>query len=97
MRQKPLDSIAIFIELWDSDIQNINRSVSVAIRKQFLSSKKPDSELMDLIAKSRAIEVTEEMLREQRISFAFGNALHSDSVTKDSVRTTSQHIRLKTA
>ena len=69
----------------------------MAIRKQFLSSKKPDSELMDLIAKSRAIEVTEEMLREQRISFAFGNALHSDSVTKDSVRTTSQHIRLKTA
>jgi hypothetical protein len=69
----------------------------VAIRKQFLSSRKPDSELMDLIAKSRAIEVTEEMLREQRISFAFGNALHADSVTKDSVRTTSQHIRLKTA
>lgn len=69
----------------------------MAIRKQFLSTKKPDAELLELFVKSRTIEVTEEMLREQRISFAFGNALHTDSVTKDSVRSSSQHIRLKIA
>ena len=66
----------------------------MAMRKQFLSSKAADPELVSLFESTRSIRVTEEMLREQRISFAFGNALHSDGVTKDSVRIASSHIRL---
>jgi hypothetical protein len=66
----------------------------MAARKQFLSSKPADPELVSLFETTRSIQVTEEMLREQRISFAFGNALHSDRVTKDSVRLASSHIRL---
>ena len=39
-------------------------------------------------------QVSDEELREQRISFAFGNALSSETITKESVRNTSQHVRL---
>jgi len=38
--------------------------------------------------------VTEEELREQRISFAFGNAMEEERITKESVREASQNIRL---
>ncbi|MCA9711443.1 MAG: hypothetical protein KDK70_36735, partial [Myxococcales bacterium] len=62
-------------------------------RKQFQTSLKPNPELARLMAEARTREVSEEELREQRISFAFGNAPPSDLITKDSVRNTSQHIR----
>lgn len=64
-------------------------------RKQFQTSLKANPELKRLIEESRQREVTEEELHEQRISFAFGNAPDSDLITKDTVRTASQHIRLK--
>lgn len=48
-----------------------------------------------LLAEARAREVTEADLREQRISFAYGNALESDLVTKESVRETAGRIRLR--
>ena len=68
----------------------------MADRQQFLKKVEPDPELLRILEESRDIPVTEEELREQRISFAFGNApTHSDSViTKDSVRLTSKNIRL---
>jgi len=45
---------------------------------------------------SKDIPVSEAELREQRISFAFGNAPQSleNRITKDSVRLASEHIRL---
>jgi hypothetical protein len=67
----------------------------MAIRKQFLGNVAPDPELVALMNEKRKKEVTEEELREQRISFAFGNAMNTDAITKDSVRTTSQSIRLR--
>jgi hypothetical protein len=67
----------------------------MADRKQFLSEFIADSELVALMEASRAVPVSEEELREQRISFAYGNALESDDITKDSVRETSMHIRLQ--
>ncbi|HEY2391885.1 MAG TPA: hypothetical protein VGK22_11990 [Candidatus Angelobacter sp.] len=66
----------------------------MADRKQFLNSAPADPELLNLLDASRNIPVTEDELREQRISFAFGNAPDSDLITKESVRHTSQHIRL---
>jgi len=49
---------------------------------------------MRLLEASRHRVVTEEELREQRVSFAFGNAPRSELITKDSVRAASTHIRL---
>ncbi len=68
----------------------------MADRQQFLSTIKPDPELAKMLEASRNIPATEEELREQRISFAFGNAPQSSEnrITKDSVRQASEHIRL---
>jgi hypothetical protein len=67
----------------------------MAERKQFRNVNPPDPELIRLLDEARSKSVTEEELQEQRISFAFGNALESESITKDSVRLASKHIRLR--
>jgi hypothetical protein len=69
--------------------------INMALRKQFSGNVKADPELTSLIEASKRIPVTEDMLREQRISFAYGNAMNADRITKDSVRATSQSIRLR--
>lgn len=66
----------------------------MADRKQFLNVKPADEELLRLLEKVRESPVTEEQLREQRVSFAFGNAMGSEAITKESVRRSSQHLRL---
>jgi len=67
----------------------------MAARKQFQSHLTVPAELDRLLEEARNREVTEEELREQRVSFAFGNAPQSDLITKESVRRSSQNIRLK--
>ncbi len=67
----------------------------MADRKQFFGDIKADPELLKALEASRQIPVTEEELREQRISFAYGNApAGAKNITKDSVRRTSEHLRL---
>lgn len=66
----------------------------MADRKQFRDPGPPDPELLALLEESKKTEVSEEELREQRISFAFGNALGAEQITKESVREASAHIRL---
>jgi len=67
----------------------------MADRKQFLiGDERADAELLALLDASRNTSVSEEDLREQRISFAFGNALNSEFITKESVRLASKKIRL---
>jgi hypothetical protein len=66
----------------------------MADRKQFENVPAADPELTRLLQASQARQVSEEELREQRISFAFGNALGSDRITKESVRLASEHIKL---
>jgi len=66
----------------------------MADRKQFLGVTKVDAESMRILNKARDRTVTDEELREQRISFAFGNSLNSQTITKDSVRQASKSIRL---
>lgn len=53
-----------------------------------------DPELTCILEKSRGVRATEAELREQRISFAFGNALGQESITKESVRQSSRHVGL---
>ncbi|MEM9458001.1 MAG: hypothetical protein AAGF11_27730 [Myxococcota bacterium] len=64
-------------------------------RTPLQTSLTPDPELRRLLAEARTREVSEEELREQRISFAYGNAPPSDLITKESVRHAAEHIRLK--
>ncbi len=69
----------------------------MAERKPFIGNLKVDQELQGLLDESGKTQVTDDELREQRISFAYGNAPASaKSITKDSVRKASQHILLKT-
>ena len=70
--------------------------LTMADRQQFFRSVEADPELAKILEASRTTAVTEEELREQRISFAYGNAPQSseDRITKDSVRLASEHIRL---
>lgn len=67
----------------------------MATRKQFQSKLILTPELRRLLEEARTKEVSEDELREQRVSFAFGNAPRDSKVTKDSVRVASKHIRLK--
>lgn len=68
--------------------------LAMAERKQFLKVPAPDPDLDRLLREAR--DVTEAELREQRISFAFGNAPVSllEKITKDSVRFASSNVRL---
>lgn len=66
----------------------------MADRKQFFGEIKADPELLKALDASNQTPVTEQELREQRISFAFGNAPAGANITKDSVRRASEHIRL---
>jgi hypothetical protein len=66
----------------------------MADRKQFQNVPATDPELVRLLDASRSKPITEEDLHEQRISFAFGNALNSDAITKESVRVASKNIKL---
>lgn len=64
-------------------------------RKQFHTTLIVDEELSRLLEEARDKTISEDDLREQRVSFAFGNAPQSDLITKDSVRRSSKNIRLK--
>jgi hypothetical protein len=68
----------------------------MAERKPFIGELGVDQELQGLLDSSSKTRVTDEELREQRISFAYGNAPASaKGITKDSVRKASMHILLK--
>lgn len=67
----------------------------MAARKQFQSNLMVNPALDELLRNAATKPVTEADLREQRVSFAFGNAPQSDLITKESVRLSSENIRLK--
>jgi len=67
----------------------------MADRKQFLSRSEDDIELLQLLEGASQVEVSDEMLHEQRVSFAFGNAMNDEKITKDSVKRASESIRLR--
>lgn len=61
-------------------------------RKQFSTNLTTTPEMKRRLDAARRIEVTEEMLREQRISFAYGQMMGRS--TKEQVRRTASRIRL---
>ena len=66
----------------------------MAERKPYLKTSKVNATLQQKLDKIRGVRVSEEELREQRVSFAFGNAMGIDAITKESVRTTSDKMRI---
>jgi hypothetical protein len=78
-----------------SPVEAIAGRETMSARKQFQTNLSVSPELMTLLQEAKNKEVSEEELHEQRISFAFGNALKSDRITKESVRRASRNIRLK--
>ena len=69
----------------------------MAARKPFLGKPSLSQELVRLLDVEKTKPVSEEQLREQRVSFAYGNAMNIDGVTKESVRATSRRIRIASA
>jgi len=67
----------------------------MADRKQFLNVAPADAELVRLLDNTREVQVTDEQLHEQRISFAFGNAQHTLDITRDRVVRASESMRLR--
>ncbi|HEY4918976.1 MAG TPA: hypothetical protein VII40_02630 [Xanthobacteraceae bacterium] len=68
----------------------------MAIRKSFLGAAPVHPELDRLLEATQNIRVSEEQLKEQRVSFAYGNApADAVRITKDSVRAASESIRLR--
>jgi hypothetical protein len=69
---------------------------NMADRQQFFKPVKADPELTKILEASRDKVISEDELKQQRISFAFGNAPRASEnrITKDSVRLASDRIRL---
>ena len=86
--------VASWIPMCDSSHIKCRKGKAMALRKQFSGNVKADPELIALMESSRHKDVTEAILQEQRISFAFGNAMNAERITKASVRATSKSIRL---
>lgn len=63
-------------------------------RKSFLGPAPKHPELDRLLEEARNVRVTDEQLQEQRVSFAYGNALEATGITKESVRRASKGIRI---
>ena len=68
----------------------------MAARKPFIGPAPSHPELDRLLAEARTKPVTDEQLQEQRVSFAYGNALDrsDERITKDSVREASNSMRI---
>ena len=66
----------------------------MADRKSFLGPKPSHPELEELLENIQDADLTDEVLQEQRVSFAYGNAPASAQITKDSVREASGRIRI---
>ena len=62
----------------------------MAARKSFLQVAPVDAEFEQMLEQAAREGVTEEELREQRVSFAYGNAPAGSTNTKDSVREASK-------
>lgn len=66
----------------------------MAARKSVLKPAPQRTELERLLAESVAAGVTDEQLREQRISFVYGNAPEGSRITRDSARSATESMRI---
>jgi len=69
----------------------------MAIRKSVITQAPARPELDRLLEAARRTGVTEEVLQEQRASFAYGNAPKDSRITKESARMAASSLRLARA
>jgi hypothetical protein len=74
---------------------NEERNDRMAMRKSVLKSPPARPELDRLLARARATGVTDDQLREQRVSFAYGNAPASSGITKETARNAANSILMR--
>ncbi len=67
----------------------------MAARKPIFGPTPSHPELDRLLEQAHSVEITNEELQEQRVSFAYGNAPESARITKESVRNASKSLRMK--
>lgn len=67
----------------------------MAVRKPFFGPAPSHPELDRLLERARTVQITDEELQEQRVSFAYGNAPQSANITKESIREASKSLRMK--
>jgi hypothetical protein len=67
----------------------------MAIRKSALKSPPARPELDRLLEQARASGVTDDELREQRISFVYGNAPENSGITKETARSAANRILMR--
>lgn len=67
----------------------------MAARKPFIGPTPSHPELDRLREQTRGIEVTDDQLAEQRISFIYGNAPADSAITRESARVASMRPRLR--
>jgi hypothetical protein len=67
----------------------------MAMRKSVLKSAPARPELDRLLERARASGVTDDQLREQRISFAYGNAPANSGITKETARNATNSILMR--
>jgi hypothetical protein len=66
----------------------------MAERKSVLKPAPRRPELERLLEESKKIGITDEELREQRVSFAYGNAPKGSRITRESAKAASLRIRV---
>ncbi len=66
----------------------------MAERKSALKRAPERPHLDELLARAKTVVVNDELLREQRASFVYGNAPRGSRITKDSARRAVDSIRI---
>lgn len=66
----------------------------MAARKPALGPTPHHPELERLLDQAKLVPITDELLREQKVSFAYGNAPAQSRITKESVRAASNSMRM---
>jgi len=64
-------------------------------RKLFPGPRPSHPELEKIRKKTRGLKVTDEQLKEQRISFIYGNAPIGSKITKETARVATARFRIK--
>jgi hypothetical protein len=69
----------------------------MAERKSVLKRAPERPDLDKLLENAKMVTITDELLREQRASFVYGNAPEGSKITKDSARASADKIRVTAA
>lgn len=67
----------------------------MAVRKSVLKSAPSRPELDRLLAQAKHRTITDEQLREQRVSFVYGNAPENSGITKESARRAASGVLMR--